>query len=89
MTKIIIRLPYPNDEFKYDTFISDLEKFLHQKLDPKKRKYEIYLEEEMNEPDNSEKTNDEELTEMLGEPIEKVKERERVKMLNKFPTTNK
>ena len=59
MTKIIIRLPYPNDEFKYDTFISDLETFLHQKLDPKDWKYEIYREEEMNEPYNSEKTKDE------------------------------
>ena len=88
MTKIIIRLPYPNDEFKYDTFISDLEKFLHQKLDSKDWKYEIYREEEMNEPYNSEKTKDEELTEMLGEPIEKVRERERVKRLNKFPTTH-
>jgi len=85
MTKIIIRLPYPNDEFKYDTFISDLEKFLHQKLDSKNRKYEIYREEEKNEPYNSEKTNDEELTEMLGEPIEKVRERERVKRLKKTP----
>jgi len=88
MTKIIIRLPYPDDELKYDTFISDLEKFLHQKLDSKKRKYEIYREEEINEPYNSEKTNNEELTEMLGEPIEKVRERERVKRLNKFPTTH-
>ena len=85
MTKIIIRLPYANDEFKYDTFISDLEKFLHQKLDSKDWKYEIYREEEMNEPYNSEKTKDEELTEMLGEPIEKVRERERVKRLNKIP----
>jgi hypothetical protein len=39
----------------------------------------------MNEPYNSEKTKDEELKEMLGEPIEKVRERERVKMLNKIP----
>jgi hypothetical protein len=85
MTKIIIRLPYTNDEFKFDTLISDLERFLHQKLDSKGWKYEIYREEEMNEPDNSEKIKDEELTEMLGEPIEKVRERERVKRLNKIP----
>ena len=39
----------------------------------------------MNEPYNSEKTKDEELTDMLGEPIEKVRERERVKRLNKIP----
>jgi hypothetical protein len=85
MTKIIIRLQYPNDEVKYDTFFSDLEKFLHQKLDSMNWKYEIYREEEMNEPYDSEKTNDEELTDMLGEPIEKVKERERVKRLKKIP----
>jgi len=35
----------------------------------------------MTEP-TSDKSNDSELIEMLGEPIEKVRERERVKLLN-------
>jgi hypothetical protein len=44
MTKIIISFQYTNDEFKYDTLISDLEKFLHKKLDKDEWKFEIYRE---------------------------------------------
>jgi len=81
MTKIIIRLPYTDDEFNYGAMIAEVDEFLHQKLDSEDRKYEIYREEEMTEP-TSDKSNDSELIEMLGEPIEKVRERERVKLLN-------
>ncbi len=46
MIKIIIRLPYSDDEFKYDILISDLDKFLHKQLDKDGWKFEIIKEEE-------------------------------------------
>jgi hypothetical protein len=47
MTKIIIRFPYTDDEFNYVAMISDVEKFLHKKLDKENWKFEIYREEDV------------------------------------------
>ncbi len=49
MTKIIIRFPYPDDEFNYVAMISDIEKFLHKQLDKENWKFEIYKEEDVEE----------------------------------------
>jgi hypothetical protein len=49
MTKIIIRFPYTDDEFNYVAMISDIEKFLHKKLDKENWKFEIYREEDVEE----------------------------------------
>ncbi len=46
MTKIIIQLPYSDDEFKYYTLIHDIENFLHKQLDKEGWKFEIIKEEE-------------------------------------------
>ncbi len=42
MTKIIINMPYSDDEFNYAQLIQGLDEYLHQMLDSGDWKYEIY-----------------------------------------------
>lgn len=42
MTKIIINMPYSDDEFNYAQLIQGLDEYLHQMLDSAGWQYEIY-----------------------------------------------